>query len=230
MSRIVKAVLTTCLGTGLVVSMISCASTPNTTGQSFLGDRAMLLEPGPKGGVKERWLKPGTDFKKYNKVILEHVVFFFHDASEYKGIDTAELDEVAKEADLALVNALKDGYPIVAEPGPDVVRVRFAITDLKASKPAVGVITTATLVLPVGAAINFVKRGATGSWSGSGATTMEMMAIDSATNEVIAVARDEQSAAFFDRYTKYGSVEDAFTFWGERLRTFMDETRGVKAK
>jgi hypothetical protein len=230
MNRIVRAVLTLGFGMGLVASMISCASTPKMTGPGFLGDRTALLEPGPKGGVKERWLKPGTDFKKYDKVILEHVVFFFADASEYKGIDTAELDEVAKSADLALVNALKEGYPIVTEPGPDVVRIRFAITDLKASKPVVGVITTATMVLPVGAAISLVKRGATGSWSGSGATTMEMMAIDSATNEVIAVAKDEQSAAFFDRYTKYGSVEDAFKFWGERLKIFMDETRGVKTK
>ena len=230
MNKSVKRLLAVFFGFGLVSLTISCASTPKMTGPGFLGDRAALLEPGPKGGVKERWLKPGTDFKKYDKVILEHVVFFFADASEYKGIDTAELDEVAKSADLALVNALKDGYPIVTEPGTDVVRIRFAIADLKASKPAVGVITTATMILPVGAAINLVKRGATGSWSGSGATTMEMMAIDSMTNEVIAVARDEQSAAFFDRYTKYGSVEDAFKFWGERLKTFMDETRGVKSK
>ncbi len=230
MNKTVKGLMLVIVGLALALSMFSCASTPKMTGPGFLGDRAMLLEPGPKGGVKERWLKPRTDFKKYNKVILDHVVFFFDDASEYKGIDTAELDEVAKKADLALVNALKDGYPIVTEPGPDVVRIRFAITDLKASKPAIGVITTATMVLPVGAAINLVKRGATGSWSGSGATTMEMMAIDSATNEVIAVAKDDQSAAFFDRYTKYGSVEDAFTFWGERLKIFMDETRGVKTK
>jgi len=230
MNKSVKRLLAVFFGFGLASLTISCASTPKMTGPGFLGDRAALLEPGPKGGVKERWLKPGTDFKKYDKVILEHVVFFFADASEYKGIDTAELDEVAKSADLALVNALKDGYPIVTEPGTDVVRIRFAIADLKASKPAVGVITTATMILPVGAAINLVKRGATGSWSGSGATTMEMMAIDSMTNEVIAVARDEQSAAFFDRYTKYGSVEDAFKFWGERLKTFMDETRGVKTK
>ena len=230
MKRPLKGLLAVVFGLGLVSLTISCASTPNTTGRSFLGDQAMLLEPGPKGGVKERWLKPGADFKKYNKVILEHVVFFFADTSEYKGIDTAELDEVAKSADLALVNALKDSYPIVTVPGPDVVRIRFAVTDLKESKPVVGVITTATMVLPVGAAISLVKKGATGSWSGSGATTMEMMAIDSATSEVIAVARDEQSAAFFDRYTKYGSVEDAFKFWGERLKTFMDETRGVKTK
>jgi hypothetical protein len=35
---------------------------------------------------------------------------------------------------------------------------------------------------------------------------------DKMTNEVIAAIKDDQNAAFFDRYTKYGSVEDAFKF------------------
>ena len=230
MRSLAKGVIAVVLGFALAASIISCASTPKTTGKSFIGDYEKNLQEGPKGGAKERWLKPDVDFKKYSKVALEHVVFFFDDTSEYKGIDTAELDEVAKSADLALVTALKDKYPIVTEPGPDVVRIRFAITNLKASKPVVGVITTATMVLPVGLAISLVKKGATGSWSGSGATGSEMMAIDSMTNEVIGVARDEQSAAFFDRYTKYGSVEDAFKFWGERLVYFLDETHGKVKK
>src|SRR5512139_3751433 len=108
MNRALRLVLAVVLGMGLVASMISCASTPKTTGPTFLGDYAKNLQEGPKGGAKERWLKPGVDFAKYNKVILEHVVFFFDDTAEYKGIDTAELDEVAKKCDLALANALKD--------------------------------------------------------------------------------------------------------------------------
>jgi hypothetical protein len=226
MRPVTRTILAVAVGFALVASMISCASTPKATGKSFIGDYEKNLQEGPKGGAKQRWLKPDVDFKKYSKVILEHVVFFFDDTSEYKGIDTAELDEVAKNADLALVSALKDKYPIVTEPGPDVVRIRFAITNLKASKPVVGVITTVTMIMPIGAAISLVKKGTTGSWSGSGATGSEMMAIDSMTNEVIAVAKDDQSAAFFDRYTKYGSVEDAFKFWGERLVYFLDEVHG----
>ena len=228
MNRAVKAVLAVVLGLALVSSIISCASTPKATGPTFIGDYAKNLEPGPKGGAKERWLKPGVNFGKYNKIMLEHVVFFFDETSESKAIDTSELDEVARKCDLALVNALQGSYPIVTEPGPDVVRVRFAITDIKPSKPVVGVITTVTMVTPIGLGVNLLKRGATGSWSGSGATKSEMLAVDSMTNEVIAAAKDDQSAAFFDRYTKMGSVEDAFKFWGEKLKQFMDETHGKK--
>ncbi len=101
MRLVARAILAVVLGLALVASMISCASTPKPTGKSFIGDYEKNLQEGPKGGAKERWLKPGVDFKKYSKVILEHVVFFFDDTAEYKGIDTAELDEVAKKADLA---------------------------------------------------------------------------------------------------------------------------------
>ncbi len=43
---------------------------------------------------------------------------------------------------MALVNALNDNYPIVAEPAPDVVRLRFAITDLKQSRPVLSGVTS----------------------------------------------------------------------------------------
>jgi hypothetical protein len=172
-----------------------------------------------------RWLKPGVDFAKYDKVILEHITFFLDDTSEYKGIDAAEMNELAQKCDLALVNALKDGYPIVTEPGPDVVRIRMAITDLKQSNPTLGGISTVTMVTPIGLGVNLIKKGTTGTWTGSGATASELMALDSMTGEVIAAARDQKSAGFTERYGKWDSVEGAFKFWGERLRKFMDEAK-----
>jgi len=230
MKRTVRAVMALGIGFVFVTFITSCASTGSASkrsGPGFLGNYAQKLEPGPDGGAKMRWLKPGVNFAKYDKIILEHVVFFLDDTAQYKGIDTAEMDELAKKCDLALVNALKDGYPIVTEPGPDVVQIRMAITDLKPSNPAIGGITTVTMVTPVGLGVGLLKKGATGKWSGSGATASELMAIDSMTGEVIAVARDEKSAGFTERYGKWDSVEGAFKFWGERLRKFLDETKSA---
>jgi hypothetical protein len=133
--------------------------------------------------------------------------------------------ELSDAFDLELVNALKDKYPIVAEPGPDVARLRIALTGVKKSMP---VLSGVTSVVPVGLAISLVKRGTTGSWTGSGATSAEFEALDSMTNEVIAVARDEQTAGFTERFSKLGSAKDAFKFWAERIRIFMDESHGMK--
>ena len=230
MKTAVKVVMAVVMGVVLVSSIISCASTSKATGPTFLGNYAKDLQPGPKGGVKERWLKPGVDFAKYNKVILEHVVFFFDESSESKAIDTSELDDLAKKCDLSLVKALEESYPIVTEPGPDVVRLRFAITDLKPSKPAAGVVSTVTMVTPAGLGVNLLKKGVAGTWTGSGATKVEFLAVDSMTDEVIAAAKDERSAGLTERYTKFGSVEEAFKYWGERLKKFMDEARSVKVQ
>jgi len=116
-------------------------------------------------------------------------------------------------ASLAVVNAIKEKYEIVAEPGPDVIRVRVAIVGLKQSNPVLSGITS---VIPVGLGISLVKKGTTDTWTGSGATQGEMMCIDSMTNEVICAGHDEYTAGFTERFTKWGSVEDAFTYWAKR--------------
>jgi hypothetical protein len=72
-------------------------------------------------------------------------------------------------------------------------------------------------VVPVGLGLSIVKKGATDSWAGSGATAAEMMVLDSMTNEVLGSGEDHMSAGFTERFTKWGSVEEAFEFWGERL-------------
>jgi hypothetical protein len=64
-----------------------------------------------------RWLKPGVDFGKYNKVMLDSIVFFFADDSDYKGMDPQQLKELADNFNQQLVNTLKAAYPIVADPG-----------------------------------------------------------------------------------------------------------------
>jgi hypothetical protein len=223
-----KAIWAVFFGLALMVFVTSCASTQiaaDQKGDSFLGDYSKNLAPGPEGGAKMRWLKPGVDFAKYDKVMLDSVVFFFAKDSDYTGMDPNELKEMADGFNLQIVNALKDSYPIVSSPGPDVVRIRFAVTDLKSSKPALSAVSS---VVPVGLGLSIVKKGASGSWAGSGSTSAEIMAIDSATGDVIAVAQDERSAGFTERFSKWGSAEDAFKFWGERIKLLMDGFRKAK--
>jgi len=56
----------------------------------------------------------------------------------------------------------------------------------------------------------------------------EMGAIDSMSGDVIAVAQDERTAGFTERFPKWGDVEDAFKFWGEGLELFMVQADRVK--
>ena len=212
--------------------LVSCASTGKSKTGEATHEKAGLLEgyygklgPGPKDGAKLRWLKPGVDFSKYEKFMIDSVVFFLADESEYKGIDGNEIKELTDAFNLELVNALKDKYPIVSEPGPEVLRIRIAITNVKLSKP---VLSGVTSIIPIGLAVSVVKKGATGTWTGSGEVGVELLAIDTMTNEVIAAAQDERSAGFTERFSRLGSAEEAFQFWAGRVRTFFDNVRHAK--
>ena len=193
----------------------------------FFGNPSVydLLKPGPEGGAKLRWMKDGVDPKKYDKFMVDSVIFYLSDKSDYKGIDPQEMKELADEFNKAIMAAFKDKYPIVAEPGPTVGRIRIAITNIKQSRPGVSAVTS---VIPVGIGISLVKKGATGGWSGSGETGVEMMALDSMTNDILVLAVDNRKAEFEQRFSKWGSATDAFKFWSEMVVNFIDHARDVK--
>jgi hypothetical protein len=201
--------------------LAGCATAPRDR-SGFLGEYFQKLEPGPKGGATMRWIKPGVDHLKYKKFMVDYVVFALAEDSDYKVIDGEEMKELGDAASLAFVNALKEKYPVVSKPGPDVARVKLAIVGLKQSRP---VLSTVTTVIPVGLAVSVVKRGATGGWTGSGATQAELLVLDSMTSEVIGAAYDEYKAGFTERFSKWGSAEDAFQFWGKRFAEYLEVGR-----
>jgi hypothetical protein len=222
MKKVVMAFMALVLG---IVFMTSGGFAADKKYSGFLGDYYKYLHPGPEGGAKEHWMKPGVMFGKYNKVMVDSVIFYFADDSEDKSIDPNEMKELSDGFNQAIVTAFKDKYPIVADPRPDAIRLRIAITNIKKSKPGVSAVTS---VVPIGLAVSLVKKGVGGSYSGSGAISAEVMALDSISNDVIVVAVDEQSAAFTERFSKLGFAQEAFKFWAERIVGFIDDTRGIK--
>ena len=185
------------------------------------------LKPGPEGGVKERYLKPGVDFKKYNKIMFDSVVFFLAEDAEYKGISAEDMKELSDTFNQAAVNALNKDYPLFAEAGPDVMRVRVAITKIKPSKPGSAAMTT---ILPVGLVFSFVKKGATGEYTGVGSTGIEVEFLDSLTNERIGAAVDYKPGGKLSGFKKWSASKEAFEFWTGRLKTFLDEVHGIAPK
>ncbi|MBP1749858.1 MAG: putative rane protein [Deltaproteobacteria bacterium] len=104
--------------------------------------------------------------------MIDSVVFYYAPDSEDMGIDGEQMKELTDAFNTELVTVLKDSYSIVAEPGPDAARLRIALTHIKKSKP---VVSTVTSIIPVGIVISVIKRGTTGSWTGSGATSAEFI-------------------------------------------------------
>ena len=224
MKKMAKIILLSVVGMAFA---FTAASAADYKFSGFFGDPGIYdrLKPGPEGGAKLRWLKEGLDPRKYDKYMVDSVIFYLADSSEYKGVDPQEMKELADQFNKELLAAFQGKYPIVAEPGPDVARIRIAITNIKPSKPGVSAVTS---IIPIGLGVSLIKKGAKGGWSGSGETGIEMMALDSMSNDIIALAVDQQKAAFESRFSKWGSANEAFKFWAERIVAFLDNSKGIK--
>ena len=101
--------------------------------------------------------------------------------------------------------------------------LRVAITDMELPNRGINAIST---ILPVGLAISTVKSGVTGKGTGCGEVSMEFQILDSQTNQVLAAGVDRRSGGKIDSMSKFGTADDAFKFWSQRLRTGLDEVRG----
>ncbi|MDY6838211.1 MAG: DUF3313 domain-containing protein [Thermodesulfobacteriota bacterium] len=196
-------------------SVADCGEKPKYSG--FLKDYPSFIEG--KKGVDMVYTKAGVDFSKYNKIMMDEVVFYFKKDADYKGIHPSEIQELSEAFNRAFIDALNDAYPLTDKPGPDVMRVRVGITEIKMSKPGMGTVTT---IIPVGLAVSLVKKGATGGYTGIGSASMEAEFLDSVSNERIGAAIDKAPGGKLD-LGKLTPAKEAFEFWAGRLRIWLDE-------
>lgn len=212
----------------------------------FLSDYSKLT-PAPDGSEAMSWRKPGVDFKVYDKVLIERLTFFYHDQADYKGIDPTALKALADYFAESITKQLGDSYPMVTEPGPGVLRIRAALTDIVPNKPSVSVVTLVVPYLTVAdLGTSSVAKGGPGSNFYVGHTSIEAEFLDSATNEQVAAFVDRYYpkkydvelkkgpgraiiygfGQYFKAYTTWSYTKDAFDHWSQRLRQKLDEAHG----
>jgi len=207
--------------TGFV--LCGCAATAKVEHSGFLQDLPQF-QPGPSDGMDQIYITPGADLRKYNRVMLDEVQFFLKQDAATQGLQASELKELADTFHRAVFEALGTAYPLVTEPGTDVLRIRVAITDIVTSNPAVSGITT---VLPVGLAVSVGKKAVGGSYSGVGGASMEVEILDSMADERLAAAIDTFNGSKMSGFSKLGATKDAFEFWAKRLRVTLDKAHGA---
>ncbi|RJP93688.1 MAG: DUF3313 domain-containing protein [Desulfobacteraceae bacterium] len=204
-----------------------CASKkPHYSG--FLEDYPEF-QPGQKGGVDLVYLKEGVDFKKYNKMMLDHIIFFTNPDAKFKGVEADELKKLEDSFHSALKNELEKEYPLVAypivdAPAPDVMKLRIAVTTLNPGRPVV--CGAAMALLPIRLTVGEAKKAITGEDIGAGSASIEVEMLDSMTNQRIAAAIDNYSESPDSCVSAEGAAHEAFGFWAKRLRFFMDTIHG----
>lgn len=200
-----------------------CAAAPKDAPTGFLKEYPQF-QPGPTEGIDQIYTKPGMDLKKYKRVMLDEAQFYLKKDAASQGLQASELKELSDTFHRAVFEALGTAYPLVTEPGPDVLRIRLAVTNVETSNPAMSGITT---VLPIGLAVSVAKKATTGGHTGVGGASMEVEFLDSTTNERLAAGVDTFNGSKMSGFSKLGATKEAFEFWAKRLRVTLDNAHGV---
>jgi hypothetical protein len=199
------------LGVFLMMMVLGCAA-PQIPPSGFLSDYPRLKVEPTEEGVSW-WELPGVPWQKYKRLMIDPVQIRINTAKAEREMKGAELEKLAKALHSAVVEAMKDRYPIAKASAPDVLRIHAALTHLKPVNPAVNIATTVLLFMPVDV----------------GESAVEVQFIDSTSGRILSELMASQRGSYLDIidvWTRWSQVEEGFKLWARKLRGAMDEVHG----
>jgi len=239
---------TTNLGSGGGASVVASEATAaNVARVGFLTDYGRL-RPMPGGGGLLCWRDGGVNWKGYNKVMVERVQVYLNRGGAPSSIDPSDLKLLIDYFHNEVVKDLRPTTQIVTAPGPGVLRVRFALTNLTPTNTAASLAGTA---IPYGFVAEIGSGAATGRPAGStpylGQTGMEVQFRDGSSGAVVAECADteigrkyaadlNQGASraadawvngYLDSFTSWSYAQDAFNKWAADFAKRFNELRGL---
>ncbi|GAB6112813.1 DUF3313 domain-containing protein [Desulfomicrobium salsuginis] len=217
----------------LLFSLCACATggkqsaTDFNPADHFLGaDYAKLQEnPDLKGGLG--WRNTAFSPATYSALYIEPVVLWQgEDMARESGLKMADLKLLATYFHDVLTQ-VPDGkaLKLSSQPGPGVIAVKAAVTEVEASSPVSNALTS---VVPVGIILSAGMKVATGQAVGVGKCAVEIRFVDSVTGETLAMFADTKVGKKYDTagFTKTGQSEEAMNEWAALLKERIDVVWG----
>jgi hypothetical protein len=162
-----------------------------------------------ESNVDSAYVQAGVDFSRYSRLLpVPLEIYFVEGQAAPESEDLVRIRQIFRTAFLGEIG---DDFPIVQDPGPDVLGVRASLVDLEMSAE--------TGDLPVGSPATGIVA--------SGKLSFFMELTDSMTGEVLARAGDQEktdstiSAVAEER--DWSRVETAAQHWARLFRNFLDE-------
>jgi hypothetical protein len=215
-----------------LLAMIALAACAVTTQQplsevekaprsGFLSDYS-LLQPGKEGQARLRYVNPNADWNSYTGIFIEPVVFI-SDADER--VDPKDQQVLSSYYYNALKTHLSGVLPIVDQPGPHVLVVRAALSDVSSATPG---LRTISVVVPQARVINAAQSLATDSYAFVGSARSEGEFKDGGTGQTLAEAVDGRSGGMSIKNAgvwKWGDAENVMDYWAELAAKRLNEFR-----
>lgn len=195
---------------------------PQVNNSGFLSDYSKLR---PVDGVDGtyRYIDNSTNFRSYTKLMIDPVQIVLTPDPEYKGMQPDAMKRMTDAFRMEFVGAVASGYQVVNQPGPDVLRIRLAITGVQPASPALGV----TDFIPIKAVFN-VARDAAGAAPKVAEMSAEFEALDP-NGRVVASAvstrKSDKNLSQGERIT-WADMQAITASWAKGLRTNLDRLRG----
>jgi len=206
--------------------LVGCASSLQArkvdVAQAVLVDPS-ILEKGTEGEALYRYKNPKVDWKKYAKVIVDPVIVYQQAAMDAETRENYQT--LANNAFVFFSKELEKEVPVVTAPGPDTLRVQFAIVSAEKSGSVSNFMTT---IVPVGMVLSAGKYAATGKPIGVGEITGEMRITDAATGELLVAALDKRVGGkqLKGVFTSWQDADSGLQYWAELARYRLCQFRG----
>lgn len=212
-----------CLGVLLsaLLGAAGCKTTLEHHHSGFLGDAYADLRTDSATGNQE-YRSPNADLSRYDRVMIDPVEIWMDPETRYRSVSWSDIRRCARAFEQALREALAGRYPIVDTPGPDVLRVRAALTGVQ-PRPT-GYSTRENLGYGDPDTVDQVREQGTGLRIE--AVTVEAEFLDSATGERLFAAVERGKARDEGDRTSWDAVSRIFAGWAQRLRAALDAAHG----
>jgi hypothetical protein len=202
-----------------VVILTGCASSRqarNVTPGGFLGDSASLLVKGQKGEETLLvYVKDGTNWASYDKVILEPVAIWSAKPSTLAPDQAADYQKLVDGFQLTLSEKLAKHYGIVQLATPGTLRIQTAIVNgAQANTP----LKLAKIVAPYAGVADFLWTFATGKPAFVGEVSLEYMIRDSESGALLAAGADRRVGGNqfgASTFSNWGDVKNILTYWSD---------------
>jgi len=210
-------------------ALIACGSLGEVQAQStrtrisrysgFLGDYSKLKRSRQLKGAMS-YENPSKKLGHYDKFMIDQVVVHFAPNAKGIGVDPIKVQQVADyfHRELWLALSMRMRYQVVNTPGPGVLRLRMAITDIKTTVPIMNIHPGTKLL---GQVLGF----------GLGGASMEGEAVDSQTGERVLAVVDMRRGAFNPfpsaaGFDEVGHAEEVVRYWVKRFVGRVDKVHG----
>ena len=156
------------------------------------------------------------DFNKYTKIILEPIQIWDSVAKDLSPAKKKDLQYVVNYFDAAIRRELKSDYTFVKKPGPDVMRIRIALTQAEESKITGDIITNILLPTLVYSTFKTISSG-TPLYVGKAAIEAEIA--DSLSNQRLLAGVDSRAGMkrFKGKFDTWDDIKSCFDFWSKRF-------------